>query len=160
MNLDSRVLAVAFLLCVAPTVATAAPSPSHYASLRRDEAYLREGPSYAHKILWVYKRRDYPLMIVSTYDAWRQVKDVNGTTGWMHHTQLSDKRSVVFIGYTKSALHSDPDNHARVIAYAEPGVVAALKACQLDLCEVDAGGSDGWVDKRNIWGVDRSEVFQ
>lgn len=158
---DSRFLALtlACLLAAAPALAADTTTP-HYASLRRDEAFLREGPSYAHKILWIYKRKDYPVSIVASYDAWRKVKDVNGTVGWMHRTQLSDKRSVVFIGFTKSPLRSDADLHAKVIAYAQPGVVAWLKACQLQLCEVDAAGTDGWVDKRNLWGVDPVEVFQ
>ncbi len=158
---DSRFLSLtlACLLAAAPATAADTTVP-HYASLRRDQAFLREGPSYAHKILWVYKRKDYPVRIIASYDAWRRVKDVNGTLGWMHRTQLSDKRSVVFIGFTKSPLRNDADLRAKVIAFAQPGVVARLKACKLEICEVEAAGTDGWVDKRNIWGVDPGEVFQ
>ena len=34
--------------------------PPHYVSQRGDLAYLREGPSYQHKIVWVYRHRGYP----------------------------------------------------------------------------------------------------
>lgn len=131
----------------------------HYASIRRDEAYLREGPSYAHKVLWIYRRKDYPVKIIESFDAWRRVKDADGTTGWMHHTQLSDARTIVFIGFTKSMLHADFQPSSKVVAYVEPGVVAKLKACKPAACEVETSGVDGWVDKKNIWGVDLGEVF-
>ena len=160
MTCDSRYLwrAVA-LLCVLASAA-AAGEPPHFASLRRDKGFMREGPSYDHRILWIYRHKDYPVKIVASFDAWRQVKDADGATGWMHLTQLSDKRTVVFIGYTKSPLRADDGPNAKIVAYAQPGVVARLRACKPQTCEVEAGGTDGWADKRNIWGVESSEVFQ
>ena len=160
MIVDSKnLLRAALLLCFFTSSAIGA-EPPRYASVRRDSAFLREGPSYDHRILWIYRHKDYPVKIIASFDAWRQVKDVDGTTGWMHHTQLSDKRTVVFIGYTKSALRGDDSPNAKIVAYAQPGVVARLRACKPQTCEVEAGGTDGWVDKRNIWGVESSEVFQ
>jgi SH3-like domain-containing protein len=161
MVIDSRTLlrVVTLSVALAAGFAAAAADAPHYASIRRDKAYMREGPSYAHKILWVFQHKDYPLRIVASYDAWRRVKDVTGAVGWMHHTQLSDKRTVLFIGFTRSPLRNDGDPTARIVAYAQPGVVAHLKACKPQFCEVDADGTDGWVDKRNIWGVDVGEVF-
>lgn len=163
MRFDSKFLLVVLLLTLSPG-AGAAPETDvfqpHYASIRRDKAYLREGPSYGNRILWIYRRSNYPVKIVATYDAWRRVKDVDGTMGWMHHTQLSDRRSVVFIGATRTTVRRDADPKSKIVAYAMPGVVAFLKACEPDFCEVDATGTEGWVDKRNIWGVDPGEVFQ
>ena len=163
MMFDSRSFLCALSLALALPANAAAPEATdlqpHYASIRRAEANLREGPSYANRILWVYKHKNYPVKIVAGYDAWRRVTDVDGTAGWMHHTQLSDKRSVLFIGFTKSALRAEADPKSKIVAYAAPGVVAWLKACEPSFCEVDASGTDGWVDKRNIWGVDAGEVF-
>ncbi|MEI9888827.1 MAG: SH3 domain-containing protein [Rhizomicrobium sp.] len=161
MTLDSRfpwrLLALAGVFVLG---AAAAPFEPHYASVRRDPANLREGPSYDHRILWVYRHRDYPVKIVGSFDAWRRVKDADGTLGWMHHTQLSDKRTVVFIGFTKSPMRVGDGPRDKIVAYAQPGVVARLKACKLRVCEIEAAGTAGWVDKRNLWGVELSEVFQ
>jgi len=148
------------VLAVPALAADAPPFVPHYVSVRSATANLREGPSYDHKILWLYQHKDYPLKEIATYDAWRKVKDVDGTVGWMHHTQLTDKRTIVFVGFTKSDLHETDDPKSRVVARAQPGVVAKLKACKPQFCEVEASGTDGWVDKRNIWGVDVGEVFQ
>jgi SH3-like domain-containing protein len=165
MHFDSRYLLRVLLLgmLLAPCAARAADAPPqgpHYASLRRPQANLREGPSYDHRILWIYQHKDYPVKILSSYDAWRRVKDVDGAVGWMHHSQLTDRRTVLFIGAVKSPLRRGSDPHAAVVAFAQPGVVARLKACELAACEVEAGGVDGWVDKRNIWGVEAGEVFE
>jgi len=164
MLLDSkfplRVTALV-LLCLCPAAASSdVDSLPHYASVRREQAYLREGPSYANRILWIYRHKNYPVKIIGSYDAWRHVRDSEGATGWMHHTQLSDRRSILFIGAVKTTLHRDDDPRSKVVAYAAPGVVAWLKACEPSVCEVEASGIDGWVDRRNIWGVEAGEVFQ
>jgi len=148
------------VLTVFASPANAADPPPHYASIRKEQAFLREGPSYAHKILWIYQRKDYPLRVIESYDAWRRVKDADGTVGWMHHTQLSDMRTALFVGFSPSAIHGDSSPSSKIIAYAEPGVVAKLKACKPEACEVETSGVDGWVDRRVIWGVDAGEVFQ
>jgi SH3-like domain-containing protein len=160
MTSDSRISLFLLAFAYVSTAAAAPAEAPHYASIHRDHANLREGPSYDHRILWIYQHRDYPVKIVASFDAWRQVRDVDGTTGWMHHTQLSDRRTVVFIGFTKSPLRQSDDPASKIVAYAQPGVVARLKACKLQVCEVEASGTDGWADKRNIWGVDPGEVFQ
>ena len=33
----------------------------HYASLRSNKVYLREGPTFEHRILFTYQRKDYPV---------------------------------------------------------------------------------------------------
>lgn len=163
MIFDSRSLRLSAFLCAATVLSAAAPEPApdapHYASIRRDKAFMREGPSYAHRILWIYQHKDYPVKIVASFDAWRRVRDADGAVGWMHHTQLSDKRSVLFVG-AKSPLRKDDDPASKIVAYAQAGVVAWLRACKPLVCEVEASGTDGWVDRRSIWGVDDGEVFQ
>ena len=52
-----------------------------------------------------------------------------------------------------------PDAAASVIAKAEPGVVAKLKACKPQFCEIIASGLKGWIDRTRIWGVDAGEVI-
>jgi SH3-like domain-containing protein len=152
-------LSLALALLSFAAAAPAAADPARFASIRRDEAFLREGPSYAHKVLWIYRRKNFPVMIIGSFDAWRRVKDVDGTVGWMHHTQLSDARTVVFIGFTKSLLREDAKPSSSIVAYAVPGVVAKLKACKPAVCEVETSGVEGWVSKKNIWGVELGEVF-
>ena len=39
-----------------------------------EKAYLREGPTYAHKVLWVYRHRGYPYAVIAQFDVWRRVR--------------------------------------------------------------------------------------
>ena len=135
-------------------------SAREYASLRSDKVYLREGPTYQHRVLWVYQRKGWPVEIIDSYEGWRRVRDRDGTTGWVSAAMLSSARTVVVTAATKTPISATPRPGAKVIALAEPGVVAGLKACKPHACKVSAGDVDGWIEKNKIWGVGAGEVFQ
>jgi SH3-like domain-containing protein len=134
-------------------------SAAHYASLRSDKVFLREGPTFQHRVLFIYKRKDYPVEVLSTYESWRRVRDADGTTGWMSQTMLSDARTVLVEGKSPVMLRTAPYAAAAVSAKAEPGVVGKLKACKPQFCEIIAGGVTGWIDRTRIWGVDAGEII-
>ena len=60
--------------------------------------------------------------------------------------------------FFQSSLPSKPDERAQVVAIADEGVIGKLGACTRDWCEIEAGGEDGWVEKKRIWGVDPEEL--
>jgi len=132
---------------------------SHFVSLKSDKVYLREGPTYQHPILFIYRRKDYPLEVVAAYQSWRRVRDVDGTTGWISTTMLSDARTILIVGNKPAPVSATVFAGSTIVARAEPGVVAKLKACQPSRCKIAAGGVTGWVDKNRLWGVDAGEVF-
>jgi SH3-like domain-containing protein len=152
---------VAVLLCqmglVAP--AHAGAPPTHYASLRSDKAYLREGPTFAHRVLWIYRRKGYPVRVIAGFDVWRRVEDADGTVGWMNGSMLTDRRTVLVTGKNRAPVRGRAALSSRVLAWANPGVVATLKACEVDVCEISVDSIDGWIEKKNVWGVDAREVF-
>ena len=134
-------------------------SAAHYASLRSDRVYLREGPTYQHRVLFIYKRKDYPVQVIATYENWRRVRDVDGTVGWISQMMLSDARTVLVTGKGHAAIRSQPYATASLRAWADPGVVARLKACKPQFCEIAADGIRGWIDKNRIWGVVAGEII-
>jgi SH3-like domain-containing protein len=141
--------------------AQAAPPPAfipHYVSQRVDKAYLREGPSYAHRILWIYRQRGYPFKVTASFDIWRRVAAPDGTTGWMSATMLTDKRSVLVTGRGRARLF-DRAGGERLTGLADPGAIAGLKACTRDACRIIAKDIDGWIAKSRLWGVDADETF-
>jgi SH3-like domain-containing protein len=155
----SSVLGLWVLLAASP-VSAASATAQQFASLRSDKVYLREGPTYQHRVLWVYQRKGWPVAIIDSYEGWRHVRDKDGTTGWVSAAMLSTARTVVITAATKAPIAANPGFGAKVLALAEPGVVAGLKACKPRFCEVSAGDIDGWIDKNKIWGVGAGEVFQ
>jgi SH3-like domain-containing protein len=141
-------------------VLIASPAPAaHYASLRADKVYLREGPTYQHRVLFIYKRKDYPVEVIASYESWRRVRDVDGTRGWISQMMLSDARTVLVTGKGHAAIRSQPYATASLRAWADPGVVARLKACKPQFCEIVADGMRGWIEKTRIWGVDTGEII-
>jgi SH3-like domain-containing protein len=147
----------ALLLCMA---ALAAPAwATTWLSQAHDRASLREGPSYASRILWVYRHKGYPFALTASYDAWRRVRDADGIVGWMHVSMLSDQRTVLVTGKTDTPLRAGSAANARVIGKAQPGAVARLKTCTPTACEIAAGDLDAWIDRKKLFGVDAGEVF-
>ena len=151
-----RRIALALIFVVLAVPASAA----HYASLRSDKVFLREGPTYQHRVLFIYKRKDYPVQIIASYESWRRVRDVDGTAGWISQMMLSDARNVLITGKGRAAIRSQPYATASLRAWADPGVVAKLRACKPQFCEITADGIRGWIDRTRIWGVDASEIIE
>ena len=94
-----------------------------YVSQRTDKAYLREGPTYAHKVLWVYRHRGYPFAVIAQFDIWRRVRTADGTVGWMSASMLSDQRTVLVTGKGRVKITADADG-GKVVALADPGAIA------------------------------------
>jgi SH3-like domain-containing protein len=129
-----------------------------FASLASDKVYMREGPTYRHPILWVYRRKGLPVEVVAQYDVWRRVRDSEGTTGWVHSSMISATRTILVTA--RAAIRRSDDPHAKILALAQPGVVAKLEACDASACEIAAGDTEGWIEKKNIWGVKTGETFR
>jgi SH3-like domain-containing protein len=146
-------LAVLFAMLAVPA------SAAHYGSLRAPKVFLREGPTYQYRVLFTYKRKDYPLEVIAAYGSWKRVRDVDGTTGWVSQMMLSEARTVLITGKQHAAIRAQPYPTAPLLAWADPGVVAKLKACKPQYCEIIADGLRGWIDKSSIWGVDSGETF-
>ena len=143
-----------------PSPSFAGPkAPLGYASLSRDKVYLREGPTYRHRVLWVYRRKGLPVRVLSKYDVWRRVEMPDGAAGWLHNTMLSDARTALITAKKPAPLREQAAADAKILALAAPGVIAKLEACQVQACEVTADGVTGWVDKKNIWGVSAGDTF-
>ena len=157
--------ALAVALACAPMAANASergpvtnlPLP-RFVSLGANEANARRGPDQSHRIDWVYRRRDLPLRVVAEYENWRRVEDAEGEGGWMHHALLSGVRTAL-VEVDMMTLHRSADAASPQAAILERGVIARLRACTRDWCQMDVDGVRGWGEKRHLWGVAPDEEF-
>lgn len=129
-----------------------------FVSMKANEGNVRRGPSLSHRIDWVYKRRSMPLQITAEHGHWRRVQDRDGAGGWVHYSLLSGVRTAI-VEVELLNLHARPDASAQVTAQLSMGVVAELRECQLEWCELTAGGYRGWARKGAYWGVEPQDVF-
>lgn len=161
----SGVLAMAFAVCAMAGAAIAEqkrgpvtnlPMP-RYVSLKAAKANVRRGPSLTHRIDWIFKRRDMPLVVTAEHGHWRRVQDRDGAGGWVHYSLLSGNRTVI-VQADMLPLNLRPEPNTTMVAQLELGVVAHLGKCDLDWCRISAGGYKGWARKTDIWGVGPKEV--
>src|ERR1700748_480399 len=106
---------LAILLLILSTMSAEAAPILRYVSQRTEKAYLREGPTFAHKVLWVYRHRGYPYAVIAQFDVWRRVRTADGTVGWMAASMLSDQRTVLVTGKGRVKLYETADG-GKVVA--------------------------------------------
>lgn len=128
-----------------------------FESLRANKVDLRTGPGQQYPIEWVYQRRDLPVEVLRAVEHWRQVRDWEGSVGWVHEKMLWPHREAMVVGNIR-ALRAYPQSNASVVARAEPGVIAKLDQCQGGWCRIETGDYAGWVTRAEIFGVEATEA--
>lgn len=135
---------------------TGLPVP-RYVSVKSREARLRIGPSLDYGTQWVYTVPGLPMEILAEYGNWRQVRDCDGVSGWMHKALLSSKRTAVVGPWHAStvSLRETPKSDARVVAKLEARVRLSVHGCDGIWCNVDVPGHDidGFIRQSALWGV-------
>lgn len=124
----------------------------YWASLSKEKAFARAGPMATYQIEWVFRRKLLPVKVVKRYGVWRQIVDPSGWTGWMHANMLSRKRTAVVTGPV-IAIRAAPQDSAKLMWRAEPGVVGELGDCESGWCEFAVERRAGWVRQDQIWGA-------
>ncbi len=136
--------------------ATGLPVP-RYVSLKSDHVNLREGPSKDHATKWIYQRVGLPVEITAEFETWRRVRDSEGAEGWVLHSLLSGKRTVLVSPGKRDApplpLRAEPGDDARITARLSPGVIAGVKKCDGTWCRLKGEGYDGYMAQVSLWGV-------
>ena len=66
-------------------------------SLKNNKTNVRLGPDISYPIKWKYKKKYLPVQILDKHYNWRKIKDFENDTGWIHISQLSNKKTVISI---------------------------------------------------------------
>ncbi len=126
-------------------------SKKKFLSLKNNEVNLRQGPSFKYPIKLIYKKKFLPVIITDSSDSWRQVRDYENNTGWIHISQLSKRKSGINIKkdsivYKKSTIYSKP------IVKLEVGRLVLIEKCKTKWCKIKSGGYTGWALRDSFWG--------
>jgi SH3-like domain-containing protein len=188
-------LALAFLLAVTPSSraaepdtaaaqpGTAAAAPAQgaasglplprYVSLKADRVNLRTGPGTEYPTTWVYRQAGLPLEVVKEFEGWRQVRDAEGTSGWVLQSFLSGRRTALVApweakgaGKAKSEKPSpipirySDSERSNPVAFVEPGVIANVQSCDSRWCQVSIESYHGYLLQKQLWGVYPDEIVK
>ena len=123
----------------------------NFLSLKNEEVNLRTGPSFDHPIKLIYKKKYLPVIILDKFETWREIKDFENNSGWIHISQLSKRKSAINIK-KYSILYKNSTIYSKPIAKLEKGRLVLIKKCMPQWCKIETGDYKGWVIKKNLWG--------
>ncbi|MBC6403194.1 MAG: aspartyl-trna synthetase [Hyphomonadaceae bacterium] len=128
------------------------PVPRHV-SLKYTRVNGRLGPSLEHPVLWQYRRKGLPLIVVAEMDVWRKVRDHDGGESWMLSQALSGIDTGLLLQEARLYKSDDPGSY--VLAHLEKNVIVRIQACHGDSwCKVRSPtGQKGWVRRDRLWGA-------
>jgi len=122
-----------------------------FLSLKNNEVNLRQGPSFDYPIKLTYKKKYLPVIIFDKSETWRQIKDFENNTGWIHISQLSRRKSGINIK-DNSIIYKKPTIYSQPIAKLALGRLVLIKKCKIKWCKITTGGYSGWIFKNSLWG--------
>ena len=122
-----------------------------FLSLKNNEVNLRQGPSFEYPIKLTYKKKYLPVIILDSSETWRQIKDFENNSGWIHISQLSKKKSALNIK-NNSVIFKKPTIYSKPIARLESGRLLLINKCNFKWCKITSGDFKGWIDKNSLWG--------
>ena len=135
-----------------------------FVSLKSRIARMRVGPSFDYAVKWVYTARGLPMEVIEEYGQWREVRDVDGISGWMNGALLSGKRTGIVGPWLKKpvSLRGYPFHSADEVAALEPRVRLSILNCNAKWCRVRVPKHDvsGYLRQPYIWGVYPNEVVK
>lgn len=148
-------------------VTSGLPVP-RFVSLKSDRVNLRNGPGTDYPTSWVFRRAGMPLEVIKEFEGWRQVRDAEGTTGWVVQSFLSGRRTALVLPWEikpgqpvpQVSIRGDDSESAKVVAVVEAGVIANIVACDGRWCRVTIERFGGYVEQKKLWGVYEREVVK
>ncbi len=139
-----------------------------FASLKASRVNLRKGPGLKYPTAWVFKQAGLPVEIIAESEAWRQVRDAEGTKGWVLRTLLSARRTVQVLPWDvkpdtarpQVSVTTTPSTRSSAVAMVEAGVVADIHRCDGQWCLVGVSGFRGYISQQKLWGVYAGETVR
>lgn len=134
---------------------TGLPLP-RFVSLKSRRTNMRVGPSFDHRVSWIYVKSGLPVEIVQEFEVWRRVRDMDGVEGWVHHAMVSSDRNAVVTPWAPGSfveLRKKPTDGAQPVARLQAGVHVDIGSCDNGWCSVLGRNFKGWMESGALWGV-------
>ena len=146
-----------FCLTIAVTGSARAEGETYFASLKKNEVNLRAGPGEKFPIIWVYQENGYPVEVIDKYDIWRQIREADGTIGWVHRVMIGRSRTALI--QEEGFLTDKPAVNGKNVAIVQQGTIGKILRCPAgnEYCLLSFKYRDrdvkGWFPRRFFWGL-------
>ena len=135
---------------------TGLPLP-RFVSLKAKRTNMRVGPSFDHRISWVFVKPGVPVEVIQEFDVWRLIRDADDQEGWVHKSLLSSNRVAIVAPWSRGEsyvnVHKNPLRNAAKTAKLQSGVYAEIVSCEGSWCELEGRNYAGWVPAAELYGV-------
>lgn len=133
-----------------------------FVSLKHKKTNCRMGPSLAHDVVFEFRRKDLPVMIVAeSRDKWRKIRDLNGDECWAFHTTLKNRSHA--LATRPTSIFSKRRFGSRLRGRVQPGALIQVR----QVATGDDGrlwakvrttdtiaAVNGWTPASHLWGGD------
>ena len=130
-----------------------------YVSLKSNDANIRVGPSTNYPIVIKYIQQSYPLKILEEYDDWRKIEDFTKNNGWIHKSLISGNRTGIIISNNNDKIKIFNTVKGKIIGNIGTGNIVIINKCKIDWCSISLNKYEGWIYKKNLWGVEDMEII-
>ena len=161
MSVKSLIMVLGLLFLTSAVMAQDLAIP-RFVSFRRSDVNLRTGPGNRYPIKFVYKMKNYPVEVIDEYELWRQIREVDGTVGWVHRRMLSSQRFGIVTEDT--VLRRETDTSSLPVAFVQKGALGKIEECGSDACLMtfifNEKEYEGWLNKEDFYGAYPRETFR
>lgn len=148
-----KIIAISLLFIAFPSQAAVKQLP-RFATIRSEQVNSRVGPGLQYPLASIFIKKAEPIEIIQESGNWRQIKDFDGESSWIHVSLLSSKRAVVVKNNTAVPLFKTPFQNAKTIANVGPNFRCSFgNDCYWRFCKVECAPYKGWIERSKLWGI-------
>ena len=156
----NKIIFILLLLCnnnlLAKTGTVTGLEIPRFVSLKSDDVNLRVGPSINYPIELKYVHINLPVEVIEEFDAWRKFSDHKKNIGWVHKSLIKGDRFILI--NNDSMIFKRPNG--KPIGKVKINNVLKLDKCLKNWCKFQHKDINGWISKRNLWGVYENEIYK
>ena len=123
----------------------------YFSILKYNNVNLRQGPAKNYPIKIFYKKKYLPVLVQDRSDNYRKIKDHENNTGWIHVSQLSQKKAAL-VSDDQAVMFKNSTTFSKPLVILEKGRLCLVSKCKNDWCKIKVEKYSGWVKKQNLWG--------
>ena len=123
----------------------------YFSILKYNNVNLRQGPAKNYPIKIFYKKKYLPVLVQDRSDNYRKIKDHENNTGWIHVSQLSQKKAAL-VSDDQAVMFKNSTTFSKPLVILEKGRLCLVSKCKNDWCKIKVEKYSGWVKKQGLWG--------
>ena len=145
----TRIIILVFILMI--TSISFLFAEEYFSTLKYNKVNLRQGPTKNYPVKIFYTKKYLPVLVQDRSDNYRKIKDHENNTGWIHVSQLSQKKAAL-VSDNKTVMFKNSTVFSEPLVILEKGRLCLVSKCKNEWCKIKVEKYSGWVKKKSLWG--------